>query len=58
MGIKLARLETKVDQLLSEAHDHETRIRAVERKVWTFSGVAAVLGAAGAAVMEHFGRTA
>lgn len=44
-GVKLARLETKVDALLAGNADHERRIRTVEKSLWTFAGAASLLGA-------------
>ncbi|WDS51658.1 membrane protein [Microbacterium phage Barnstormer] len=40
----LTRVEVKLDTVLSGHNDHETRIRALERKVWLVAGAAAVLG--------------
>ena len=39
----LARMEVKLDHALEDSKDHETRIRALERKVWVASGVVALL---------------
>jgi len=58
LGIMVARLEGKVDAILSRHDekivrlertddDHETRIRGLERVRWYFAGVGAVLFAAG-----------
>ncbi len=40
----LTRVEVKLDSVLTRGDDHETRIRALERKVWLVAGGAAVLG--------------
>jgi hypothetical protein len=41
---RLARIETKIDTLITDRKDHEKRIRSVERNVWWVSGAAAVVG--------------
>ncbi|GEB46951.1 hypothetical protein MTE01_28960 [Microbacterium testaceum] len=41
----LTRVEVKLDTVLTRGDDHETRIRSLERKVWTAAGAAAVAGA-------------
>jgi hypothetical protein len=45
---RLARIETRLDLTLAKldnSHlDHETRIRALEKKVWTAAGFAAAIG--------------
>jgi hypothetical protein len=43
----LARIETKLDRMLDDVHDHEGRIRSLERAKWAFAGVAAFVGAGG-----------
>ena len=48
---RLARIETKLDSALSIQADHETRMRAVERKQWLHSGGVAAL----AAYLSKFG---
>ncbi|MGW1039903.1 hypothetical protein [Streptomyces sp. NPDC002547] len=55
----MTRMETKLDGIVhglsdvgKDLTDHETRIRALERRVWTASGVATVLGA-GAGVLAQ-----
>jgi hypothetical protein len=46
---RLARIETKLDLIVTaltkSLDDHEARIRLVEKKVYWFSGAAAVVGA-------------
>ncbi|MHA6626874.1 hypothetical protein ACU61A_15675 [Pseudonocardia sichuanensis] len=47
---RLVRIETKFDllmqQVMPQQADHETRIRQLERTVWTASGIATALGGA------------
>lgn len=52
-GAVLARIETKLDKSLTELGDHEVRIRAVEKKLWTASGLAAVLAGGGATLLSR-----
>lgn len=42
----LGRIEGKLDAALARMEHHEERITSTERRVWTFSGIAAVIGAA------------
>ena len=49
VAVILARMEVKLDHSLSQVTDHEARIRVLEKKVWAASGVAALIGSAGAA---------
>ena len=53
--VKLARIETKVDLLLTGNTDHEKRIRSLERGQWTFAGIATVLGALLPALAHRMG---
>ena len=39
-------MDTKLDALLNQRQDHETRIRRLERWVWVATGVAAAIGSA------------
>jgi len=39
-------LKQELSSLPKIAEDHEDRIRELERRVWSFAGVAAILGAA------------
>ena len=39
-------LKAELSQLPKIAEDHEDRIRDLERKVWSFAGLATILGAA------------
>ena len=43
---RLAVMDTKLDALLNQRQDHETRIRRLERWVWVATGVAAAIGSA------------
>ena len=52
VAVILARMEVKLDHSLSQVGDHEARIRVLEKKVWTASGVAALLGSVGAAFLS------
>jgi hypothetical protein len=54
-AVTLERIETKLDALIDVKKDHETRIRSVERKQWTFAGVASVVGVIGGALLKTFG---
>jgi len=48
-------LDEKVDALptQAQAHDHEQRIRSVEKRVWALpAGTVAAVGAAGVALMQ------
>ncbi|MFF0492895.1 hypothetical protein ACFYTQ_28035 [Nocardia sp. NPDC004068] len=56
---RLARLETKVEQLVAGNVDHETRIRALERFRWVIasaSGAAGVIGTQVASRLHLFGH--
>lgn len=55
----MTRMETKLDGIVQglsdvgkDVTDHETRIRALERRVWTASGAATVLGAGAGVVAQ------
>lgn len=39
-------LKQELSQLPKIAEDHEDRIRELERRVWSFAGLATILGAA------------
>lgn len=45
-------LSTKLDNLTDDSRDHETRLRALEQRVWKWAGAAAVLGTAGGFGLE------
>lgn len=40
----LARIEVKLDRVISDTTDHESRLRRLERLVWGASGAAMVGG--------------
>lgn len=42
---QLALINQKLDLLVEQRTDHETRIRALEQARWKFAGLAAALGA-------------
>lgn len=42
--IQLVRVETKLDNFAVGHHDHEQRLRRLERVVWIASGMAAAIG--------------
>jgi len=41
----LTRMETKLDNFILKSDDHESRIRAIEKKIWAIPGVAVILEA-------------
>lgn len=41
--ILLARIDEKVTQLLHRGHDHEKRLRNVEKKQWAVGGAATLI---------------
>jgi hypothetical protein len=45
LAATLARLETKLDTSLAGHTDHESRIRALEARVWQAVGAASILSA-------------
>lgn len=51
---RLARIETKIDALLSSKADHETRIRAVEKRSWLIAGAAMLLSVFAPGVVKNF----
>lgn len=53
---RLARIEVKLDTVLSKHDDHERRIRWLERAIWVAVGLAASLGGGiGAVVTKLLG---
>lgn len=54
--VRLARIETKIDLFLLRSDDHETRLRALERKVWVAAGAATALGGAAGTVAQMLGK--
>lgn len=51
VGERLARIEVKLDQSLTQHGDYETRIRRLERALWTATGFAAAVGGTVGAVV-------
>ena len=51
-------IKNKVDRLAAGHSDHESRIRALERKVWTAAGTAAALAGPLGAVLTHLATQA
>jgi hypothetical protein len=57
---RLVRIESKVDTIVSavtdvrdDIKDHESRLRKLENMVYKASGVSAVIGAGGAAIVQQ-----
>lgn len=51
---RLVRIETKLDQLLEIAKDHETRIRTVEKWQSVLFGASAIVGAGSQYIIKIF----
>lgn len=49
-------LKVELDGIPKIAADHENRIRDLERKVWSYSGLAAIVGAALAQIVSYLLR--
>ena len=49
-------LKVELDGIPKIAADHENRIRDLERKVWSYSGLAAIAGAVIAQVISYLLR--
>lgn len=54
VGEQLAVINTKLDVLIEQRTDHETRIRALEQFKWVLVGVALASGGVGASVAQFF----
>ena len=54
VAVILARMEVKLDTVLNSVTDHETRIRVLEKKVWTAAGTVAALAGIGNYILTHF----
>jgi hypothetical protein len=52
----LARIETKLDTVISQTGDHETRIRKVEKVIWVAAGAAGIGGGAVSQVLGNLGN--
>lgn len=46
VGVKVDRVDSKVDGIVAEVADHETRIRALERGRWPLPSLAALVALA------------
>jgi hypothetical protein len=46
VGVKVDRVDAKVDGIVAEVADHETRIRALERTRWPLPSLAALVALA------------
>jgi len=44
---------TRIESLEREAHDHETRLRELEKKLYRWAGGAAVIGALGGFIAQR-----
>lgn len=51
-----ADMSRKLDDIPRQVHDHESRIRALERRLWMAAGAAAVAGTFIGWVMQQMGR--
>lgn len=54
VGEQLAVINTKLDLLIEQRTDHETRIRSLERFKWVLAGVALASGGVGASIAQLF----
>lgn len=50
----LTRIEVKLDNSLTKIEDHESRLRAVERKLWIAMGAAGMVGGGVGQLVEVF----
>lgn len=48
----LQEVKSSVHGVPAAQHDHETRLRALERRVWWASGIAAAVGAIGTNLLD------
>lgn len=53
IALSVARMETKLDNVLASSADHETRIRKLERALWAVGGAGAVSGGGIAALVSR-----
>jgi hypothetical protein len=53
---RLARIETKLDDMIGARTDHESRIRILETRWHWASGAAAIVGAIAGLVTSHLPR--
>lgn len=54
LAVSLAQAHAKLDALLADQADHETRLRALEKVRWIGHGIWLVLGAGLAWLAKHF----
>lgn len=52
--IVLARIEVKLDRVISDNSDHESRLRRVERLVWAVAGAGTVVGGGIGSIVSKF----
>lgn len=52
LAIALARVEVKLDAALAKTDDHEHRLRAIERRLWTAAGATSVVAIAGSQLLS------
>jgi hypothetical protein len=58
-GERVARIEVRLEQAVAQQADHESRVRRLERALWTAVGFAAAFGGLiGAAVAKFIGIAA
>lgn len=54
---RLARIEGLMTEVREDKKDHETRIRSLERRSWSFAGLAGLFGSGITTFINHlFGR--
>jgi hypothetical protein len=56
VGEQLAVIDTKLDLLIEQRTDHETRIRSLEQSKWVLIGIALASGGAGASIVQALFR--
>ena len=54
LGTAIATLSQSNSGLVATQHDHETRLRSVEKKLWLLAGAAAVVGGTGGSLISKF----
>lgn len=52
VGEQLAVINTKLDLLIEQRTDHETRLRSLEKFRWTLAGVALASGGVSTAIAQ------
>lgn len=56
LGNKFGEMSAKLDDIPRQVRDHETRIRALERRLWMAAGAAAAAGTIVGWVLQQMGR--